>query len=108
MAENKYYLFFELLANKQRMEIIQLLKDKGSLSVMEIVSILKEEQSKVSHNLRKLALCNIVEVARKGNFRYYSLNPETIVPLLEIIDKHAYCSCKTCKLKNFREKCRNK
>ena len=107
MPENKYYLFFELLATPLRMNIIELLKEKGQMNVTDICSHLKEEQSKVSHNLKKLALCNVVQVKKEKNFRYYELNKETILPLLELIDKHATCSCTVCHLMHHRKKCQS-
>jgi ArsR family transcriptional regulator len=95
--KNNYYLFFELLATPLRMDIISLLKERGSLCVGEICEAVGEEQSKVSHNLRRLAECNVVWVKKEGNYRHYSLNGETILPMLQLIDKHAQSCCKVCK-----------
>ena len=94
-----YDLFFETVSNKLRFDIINLLRNRSS-SVTEICAALKEEQSKVSHNLKKLAECHIVEVQRKGKQRIYSLNKETIVPLMDLVQKHveSYCS-KECKMR---------
>ncbi len=94
--KNNYYLFFELLATPLRMEIISLLK-QGSMNVGSISTSLKEEQSKISHALRRLAECNVITMEKKGNFRYYSLNKKTIVPILEIIDKHVMTCCSVCR-----------
>jgi len=45
-----------------------------------------------------LKSCRIVEVKQKGKERIYSLNKKTIVPMLNLIDKHAksFCDCKNC------------
>ena len=66
---------------------------KGSFSVTEIAEKVKEEQSKVSHNLIKLASCHIVEVEQKGKKRIYSLNKETVLPILKILETHVKKNC---------------
>ena len=100
---NKYYPFFEMLSTPLRVDIIRLLQDKKSLTVTQICEALNQEQSKISHNLKRMTMCNILSVTPKKNFRYYSLNEDSIVPILKIIDKHVNMHCKTCNLeKNER------
>ena len=96
MLKETYYIFFGKLANKLKIDIISELKDKPS-SVMRLVNKLKVDQSKLSHALASLRCCSIVLVERKGKERIYSLNKETILPILEIIDKHEEKFCKFCK-----------
>jgi len=71
------------------------------MSVTEICSRLNEEQSKISHNLRCLAECHFLDVKKDGKRRIYSLNKETIVPLMKLVSNHVvkYC-CKECSRKN--------
>ncbi len=92
MKCNTYHIFFKNLANPLKVNIISLLKEKNS-SVSELAEELKEEQSKISHALASLHHCNIVESKQKGKNRIYSLNKETIIPMLNLIDKHKceYC-----------------
>ncbi len=72
------------------------------MSVTEICDALKEEQSKVSHNLRNLTECHFLDVRQEGKKRIYSLNKETIVPLMKLVEKHVEKYCKSsC---NVREK----
>jgi len=94
MNTKTYHLFFSKLASPLKMEIISLLKknEKG-LSVTEITKNMWVEQSKMSHALADLRKCKIVKVKRNGKRRIYSLNKETILPILEIIDKHARDNC---------------
>jgi DNA-binding transcriptional ArsR family regulator len=82
-----YKLFFKALANKTRFEIIRVLR-KGPKSVTELVRETGFEQSRISHNLKCLIDCGFVENNRDGKQVIYSLNEETIKPLLELIDKH--------------------
>jgi DNA-binding transcriptional ArsR family regulator len=92
MKNNSYYIFFGNLANKVRMNIIEILRDSPK-NVNEISSELKIEQSKISHALQSLKCCNIVISKQSGKNRIYSLNKKTIIPILKIIDKHAQTYC---------------
>jgi len=93
---NKYYIFFGNLANPLKIEIITALKQKP-LSVQELTKKLNQEQSKISHALRSLKHCSIVKVKQQGKQRIYSLNKETMLPILKMIDKHETKFCKKCK-----------
>jgi len=99
MKNNTYHIFFTNLANPLRIKIISSLKEKEK-NVTELSKELKVEQSKISHALKLLRHCNIVDVKQKGKQRIYSLNKKTIVPILKIIDNHSkiFCggNCKAC------------
>jgi len=88
-----YNLFFETISNKTRLKIIESLI-KGEKSVNEICKAVNEEQSKVSHNLKKLADCNFLDVKSEGKQRIYSLNKDTITPILKLVEKHVSMHCK--------------
>jgi len=94
MSCSQYYKFFETIAHKSRWRILEALASKP-LTVTEICAELKEEQSAVSHNLRKLAECRIITAEQIGKRRRYSLNKETFAPLLKLVGKHVekYCRC---------------
>ena len=93
MLKSQYKPFFHTLGNKTRLEIIFALR-KGRMNVSELTKALPYKQSTISHNLKLLVSCQFVRVQRKGLYRYYSLNKETIEPLLKIIDKHVNRYCK--------------
>jgi DNA-binding transcriptional ArsR family regulator len=97
MNKSTYHIFFNNFSNPLRIEIILQLREKN-LNVSQISKSLKVEQSKVSHALKSLKNCRIVSSKRKGKQIIYSLNKDTIIPILKIIDKHAarYCDCKCC------------
>lgn len=71
------------------------LKD-SCLSVGELAQKIDEEQSNVSHQLKKLVGCSIVSVQRDGKKHVYSLNKQTILPILEIIKTHVKTNCSGC------------
>ncbi|MFQ5406368.1 MAG: ArsR/SmtB family transcription factor [Candidatus Micrarchaeia archaeon] len=94
VTSNPYDFFFGTLANKKRLEILQLLQKNGSLNVSRITSRLRLNQSTVSHSLKRLERCNFVSVRQRGKQRYYSLNQKTILPLLKIIEEHVENNCR--------------
>ena len=83
-----YALFFQSLANQTRMQVLHLLADKGGMNVSEICNELGLEQTLVSHNLKCLTFCGLVASSREGKSRVYSINAETVLPLLKIVDSH--------------------
>jgi DNA-binding transcriptional ArsR family regulator len=92
MTCKSYKLFFETISNDTRLAIIECLQKK-EMSVNEICECLDEEQSKISHNLKKLADCNFIDVKQEGKKRIYSVNKDTIVPLMELVRKHVHHFC---------------
>ena len=94
-----YNTFFETIGTRIRLEILELLQEKP-MSVTEICKTLKQEQSKISHNLKCLAECHFLDVKQQGKKRIYSLNKDTILPLMELVDKHVkkYC-CTECRMR---------
>ncbi len=92
MKCKSYETFFETISNQTRLNILELLQKKP-MSVTEICEKLDEEQSKISHNLKKLTDCHFLEVEQKGKQRIYSLNKDTIQPLMDLVGKHVEKHC---------------
>ncbi len=87
MIKISYTLFFKALSNNTRLRIIDLLR-KGPRNATEIGEALDLEQSMVSHNLACLTNCGFVLTNQNGKNKVCSLNEETVIPLLQIIDRH--------------------
>ena len=94
-----YNIFFETISTPIRLNIIYFLKDKPR-NVTQICKALNQEQSKISHNLKCLTECHVLDVKKQGKQRIYSLNKETMIPMLKLVEKHVakYC-CDKCKVK---------
>ncbi|KYK27341.1 hypothetical protein AYK26_03725 [Euryarchaeota archaeon SM23-78] len=92
MKCGSYEEFFKNFANKTKFKIIMRLKNKP-MSVNELSKAMREEQSKISHNLAKLARCSILNVKQKGKQRIYSLNKDTVMPMLKLVEKHVEKHC---------------
>ena len=85
--DDLHRLFFKAFSNKTRLEIIELLRKKP-LTVTDICLKTGFEQSRVSHNLRCLENCGFVTITNEGNYRRYALDQETIVPIIDLFEKH--------------------
>lgn len=99
--KNECHLFFETLSTELKVNIITKLKERP-LCVNDLSRKLKQERSKVSHALLSLHECGFVMVKKEGKKRIYSLNKETILPLLNLVEKHVKKYCKGCKKPNRR------
>ncbi|MBS3165485.1 winged helix-turn-helix transcriptional regulator [Candidatus Woesearchaeota archaeon] len=87
-----YKIFFKSLADESRLHIINAVRINKK-NVQEICSETGLEQSLVSHHLKRLERCGMVFKEKKGKHRYFTVNHETIKPLMELIDSHTkqYC-----------------
>lgn len=87
--ENNINVFiFKVLSNEVRLEIIETLL-KTPMNVGEICEETHETQSRISHELRCLAVCGFVYSKRDGKKIIYELNKDTITPIIEAANKHA-------------------
>jgi len=98
-TDNLHRLFFKAFSNQTRLVIIRLLRKKP-LTVTEICEKTGFEQSRVSHNLRCLEHCGFVKIMQDGSFRKYALDGVTIVPIVDLFEKHIHRYKK--RLKNCR------
>ena len=92
MKCKSYKTFFVNFANNTKLDIIMSLRN-GSLNVNAIAKKVNEEQSTVSHNLRKLTDCHILNAKKEGKERVYSLNKNTVIPILKLFEKHVIKNC---------------
>ena len=82
-------------ANNARFKIIMALRNT-ELSVTDICKETNQEQSRVSHHLKSMSQCNILNVKQQGKKRIYSLNKETVLPILKLVEKHVKYYCREC------------
>ena len=88
------YHFFTNLANPTRLAAIEQLMKKP-MSVNELATALGQEQSMISHNLQPLLQCNLILVKKEGKKHIYTVNEETLRPILTAIENHAEKFCPT-------------
>jgi|SRR3989344_2300567 len=103
MEQKPYHLCFETFSNELRIKIIDLLNQKP-MSVNELADSIGVERSNVSHSLKMLRMCRLVDVRKSGKNMIYSIKDNSLVSgaaassgnLFKIIDEHADHFCKTC------------
>ena len=61
------------LANRRRIQIIQLLSSKGRVSVGDVAAAMRLSIAATSRHLRTLAASELVKTAQSGTTIYYSL-----------------------------------
>lgn len=92
MKNDSYENFFMNFANKTRLHIILSLRDKP-LSVNMIAKRIGGEQSNVSHHLKSLTNCNVLNVEKIGKQRVYSINEKTVGAMFKIVRQHVFNNC---------------
>lgn len=69
---------FKALSDPLRLRLLNLLSQKDSLCVCELVDILQQNQSTVSRHLSYLKNSGLVSAWRDGVWMHYSLNKEPL------------------------------
>ncbi len=79
---------FRALADRTRLEILEILVREGAKNVSDLCEKLDKEQNLVSHHLSCLKNCGLVQVTEKGRFSIYEIRNRNVLRLLGIADKH--------------------
>lgn len=96
ISSYKYHIFFKKLSTPLRVEILTSLIERPK-TVTQLCDALSVEQSKISHALKSLYDCHIVNFKKEGKKRVYYLNKETILPIFQLMEKHEKKFCRLCK-----------
>ena len=67
--------FLKALSDPTRLRIVQLLYQKHSLCVCDIISELNQPQPTISRQLNQLKQVGILESERKGTWIWYAISP---------------------------------
>ncbi|NRD77030.1 metalloregulator ArsR/SmtB family transcription factor [Bacillus sp. BRMEA1] len=78
----KYELKFKALADKKRLQILNVLTKNGSMCVCDLSPIIDMAQSKLSYHLKILLDANLIKKDTKGTWSYYELNQDELDHLL--------------------------
>lgn len=68
--------FFKALGDPTRLSIIQLLNEKQSLCVCDIIDILNQPQPTISRHLNQLKTIGILTSERKGTWIWYAIDKD--------------------------------
>jgi DNA-binding transcriptional ArsR family regulator len=88
--------FLRCIGEPTRLQILRLLTG-GERCVGELTSVLNKEQSLVSHHLRALKECNIVQERQKAQKIYYKLTDTRLARLIidceALMKELSLCKC---------------
>ncbi|MDX5474776.1 MAG: metalloregulator ArsR/SmtB family transcription factor [Bacillaceae bacterium] len=73
---------FKALADKKRLQIMNILTEKGAMCVCDLAPIIGMAQSKLSYHLKILLDAEIITKETRGTWSYYDLNEKEINNLL--------------------------
>lgn len=76
---------FHALSDETRLELLGRLKS-GEQCVCELTDAMKAAQSRLSFHLKVLKDAGLILDRREGRWMYYSINPEVINELGELVD----------------------
>jgi ArsR family transcriptional regulator len=81
---------FHALSDETRLALLERLKG-GEYCVCELADAMKAGQSRLSFHLKVLKEAGLIRDRREGRWMYYSLNPDAIEELEELVAtlKHA-------------------
>ncbi len=74
--------YFKVLADPTRVRILELLQERGELSVGELVRALEQPQPKVSNHLACLRWCGFVHTRREHPSVLYRVADERVLDVL--------------------------
>ncbi len=78
--------WFHALSDATRLEILRLLSG-GERCVCDLTETLDAAQSRLSFHLKVLKLAGLVIDRRVGRWVYYSLNPEALATMMEVLEE---------------------
>ncbi len=76
--------YFKVLSDSTRVRILELLDERGELSVSELVQALGESQPKVSNHLACLRWCGFVHTRREHPSVLYRVADERVLAVLAL------------------------
>lgn len=83
----KAVLVLRSVNHKLRQRIIDLLEERGQLTVTDIYVRLRLEQSVASQHLAILRRANVVRTERHGKFIYYSIDKERLDQISRLVEE---------------------
>ncbi len=85
----KAVLVLRAVNHKLRQSIIELLEEGKRMTVTEIYVKLRLEQSVASQHLAILRRAGVVVTEREGKYIFYSLNPDRLAEIGDLVDQLA-------------------
>ena len=88
-------LICKALGDSNRLEIVKMLSD-GEKCGCKLLERFEITQPTLSHHMKVLCDCGLVNARKEGKWQYYSLNCETLTDFKAFIDGLTCCDCGCC------------
>lgn len=85
-------LICKALGDANRLEIVQMLSD-GEKCGCKLLKRFEITQPTLSHHMKILVECGLVNARKEGKWQHYSLNCETLTQFKEFIEGLTCCGC---------------
>ena len=85
-------LICKALGDANRLEIVKMLSD-GEKCGCKLLERFEITQPTLSHHMKILVGCGLVNARKEGKWQYYSLNCETLTRFKEFIEGLTCCGC---------------
>lgn len=96
MNEKEVAMVCKALGDANRLGIVQMLSD-GEKCGCKILERFEITQPTLSHHMKILTACNLVNDRKEGKWHHYSLNFETLTNYKKFIENLTCEGCKDCK-----------
>jgi len=84
LSHEKAAMLFHALSDATRLELLERLK-AGEQCVCELTDLMRTGQSRLSFHLKVLKDAGLILDRREGRWMYYSINPETLGELEDVL-----------------------
>ena len=101
MKESEIAVICKALGDENRVQILKMLTG-GELCACKILDAFKITQPTLSHHMKTLTDCNLVNSRKEGKWTYYSLNSEKFSDFENAVSEF---TCKTATKKKSSGKC---
>ena len=99
MDESKHAELFKVLSVEARIRIIDLLKQRGPLGVLELARILGITPSAVSQHLKVMKYAGLVHSERKGYWLPYEIDEVALENCGDMLSDVCMCGCKVVEMR---------
>ena len=90
MNYTEKFLFFKALADPIRLEIVDMISE-GELCACKILERFSITQPSLSHHMKILCECGLVNGRKEGKWTYYSLDVKTVQVFKGLLEKVTSC-----------------
>lgn len=101
MKESEIAIICKALGDENRIQIVKMLAD-GELCACRILDAFNITQPTLSHHMKILTDCNLVNSRKEGKWTYYSINCETFMDFKNAVSEF---TCKSDGAKKSGTKC---